>query len=250
MTLRRRRGHRYAGRHRLEDHLAERLRHHRRVHEDVEPLELGSHVRAKAPKLHAVGDAQLLGQLAQLGLVGLLPEQRRAHDGGLDRSLGEGPGERLEEDVLTLPRRQPADHAHALHVVATVTRRRRTDRIGNHHGASARGLRHGGQGRLGVGHQRRGQGADRSLHERHGATGQVVVRQPIVQVPYHRHPRHPGRDRAVQPALQRVGVHQVGLKRMEAPGQARDVERCARSRWMQLISPSSAFRWPVALEWS
>jgi hypothetical protein len=70
-------------------------------------------VGAEAEEPHAIGDPEAGGELAQLALAALLARPRGAGDEGERAALGQRRlGERAQEHVLALPRRQPPDDRH------------------------------------------------------------------------------------------------------------------------------------------
>src|SRR5207253_361870 len=98
--------------HPLQDHLAEGFREERGVNEDVHGTELTGDVRPKAGELHASGKPELRREPTQLVLVRLLAEERSADEDRRFRAVTTRTRARVEEDVLSLPRGDPPDHAH------------------------------------------------------------------------------------------------------------------------------------------
>ena len=135
------------------------------MHEHVEALQLGGHIGPKATKFDPVRDAEAVGQGVQLGLMVILAEERRAHDGRRNVPIGEGAGKSLEEHGLAFPGRQPADHAHALDLLPDGPVGKGGHRVGDHGGAPGRRMWHRGKRGLGVGHERGRQQTHRPAHE-------------------------------------------------------------------------------------
>src|SRR6266576_1705654 len=73
------------------------------MHEDVQRVQLRRDVIAKAAELDLPGDAECLGASLELRGVVLFTEEWAADDPAVDVRPAEGQGERIQEDVLSLP---------------------------------------------------------------------------------------------------------------------------------------------------
>ncbi len=81
------------------------------MNEHIDPGQLVPHVRTVPAQIHPLCDAERVGKAWKPVREFVLSEQRPANDGGPLIASGEGVGERAQEQILSLPRSQPADDA-------------------------------------------------------------------------------------------------------------------------------------------
>ena len=200
-----------AGSHSFHDHQPERLRNAGAVDQDIGAPEHRGRIVDVAGELDTSFDAETSYLVVEMLLVRGLTEERPSDDEGSVPPVGEGLGERPEEQILALPRRDAAEHGEGeLGFGAGAPRemrvRGRRDRARDHAARDAGRQRRARARRVGDGHRRGG--PDRRLGGHHHGSGDVLGAEPIAEVPDDRHPGEPGCEPEEESRLEAVGVHQ------------------------------------------